>query len=108
MSLDISLLRVQETEVFEANITHNLAEMAHEAGIYEAVWRPEEIGIKLAQAVIPILKGGIERMEKDPERYKKYDAENNGWGTYNQFLPWLKKYLEKCKEYPDARICVSR
>jgi hypothetical protein len=34
-----------ETEcVFDANITHNLNKMADAAGIYEACWRPEEIG----------------------------------------------------------------
>ncbi len=32
-------------EVYISNVTHNLNKMAGEAGIYEALWRPEEIGI---------------------------------------------------------------
>lgn len=44
MSLDVYLTAVRPTEVFSANITHNLGEMADKAGIYKACWRPEEIG----------------------------------------------------------------
>lgn len=38
----------EAAEYFGANITHNLREMASNAGIYEAVWRPEDIGIEMA------------------------------------------------------------
>lgn len=31
---------------YHANITHNLGKMAEAAGIYHALWRPDEIGIK--------------------------------------------------------------
>lgn len=54
MSLDVYLTRkklvsydngksfIEETEdVYWANITRNLNKMASEAGIYEALWRPE-------------------------------------------------------------------
>lgn len=34
--------------LYDANITHNLNRMADEAGIYEHVWRPEEIGVTTA------------------------------------------------------------
>ena len=41
-------------EGYSSNITHNLGAMAREAGIYEACWRPEEIGItKAAQLIEP-------------------------------------------------------
>jgi signal transduction histidine kinase len=32
--------------LFVSNITHNLNIMADKAGIYQHLWRPEEIGIK--------------------------------------------------------------
>ena len=32
----------------------------------------------------------------------------NGWGMYEHFVPFVEKYLEACKEYPDAVIEVSR
>jgi len=93
--------------VFEANITHNLGEMALAAGIYHEVWAPDEVGIKFAKDLIAPLKAGIEKMVADPEAFKKFDARNN-WGTYAQFLPWLRKYLQACINSPNAEICVSQ
>lgn len=97
-----------ETEcVFDANITHNLNKMADAAGIYEACWRPEEIGATKASDIIPILEKGFEDMKARPEHFKKFDSDN-GWGTYKDFLPWIESYLNACREYPDAIIEVSR
>ena len=97
-----------ETEcVFDANITHNLNKMADAAGIYEACWRPEEIGAIKASDIIPILEKGFEDMKARPEHFKKFDSEN-GWGTYKDFLPWVESYLDACRKYPDAIIEVSR
>ena len=42
MSLDVWLVEVLPTEVYSANITHNLNRMADEAGIYEQC--PERMG----------------------------------------------------------------
>jgi hypothetical protein len=107
MSLDVSLIKIQPTEVFSANITHNLGRMADEAGIYKHLWRPEEISIYLAGELIEPLEEGLQLMKQDPERFKKFNAEN-GWGLYKHFIPWIEKYIEACKEYPDARIEISR
>lgn len=93
--------------VFDANITHNLNKMADEAGIYEACWRPEEIGATKASDIIPILEKGFEDMKARPEHFKNFDSEN-GWGTYKDFLSWVESYLNACREYPDAIIEVSR
>jgi hypothetical protein len=105
MSLDISL--VLKNEVFDGNITHNLEKMAAEAGIYDAVWRPEEVNILIAQDLIPILEKGIAELESNPEKYKKFEPENK-WGTYAGFIAWLKRYLWACKKYPSAYIEVDR
>ena len=97
-----------ETEcVFDANITHNLNKMADAAGIYEACWRPEEIGATKASDIIPILEKGFEDMKARPDYFKQFDSEN-GWGLYIHFLPWVESYLNACREYPDAIIEVSR
>ena len=93
--------------VFDANITHNLNKMADEAGIYEACWRPEEIGATKASDIISILEKGFEDMKARPEHYKQFDSPN-GWGLYIHFLPWIEAYLNACREYPDAIIEVSR
>lgn len=113
MSLDVSL----STNVcahcgrgdweWGANITHNLTRMADEAGIYGAVWRPEEHGITTAAQVAEVLRRGLADMEARPDHYRQFDA-TNGWGTYDQFLPWLREYLEACEQWPDATVRVSR
>ncbi len=107
MSLDVYLTRVQETEVYGANITHNLGPMASEAGIYEALWRPEEIGISKAKQLIKPLTKGLKLLKSDPARFEAFNSPN-GWGTYRHFVPFVERYLEACKEYPDAAVKASR
>ena len=99
MSLDFYLEVVRPTAVYESNITHNLSRMAREAGIYEALWSSEQF--KTAAELIPILNKGISAMENDPARFKVHDAKN-GWGTYEQFLPWVRQVLVACVENPEA------
>ena len=113
MSLDIDLYNDPcptcgvGGHVFDANITHNLNAMADEAGIYELVWRPEETDVKVAGDLIEPLTKAIVEMKADPERFKKHEPENK-WGTYDDFVPWLERYLEACKQYPRARIEACR
>ena len=139
MSLDVGLYRKyhisydggktleeKEEEVFGANITHNLGDMAKEAGIYEALWRPymlkesyvpiedyhEELKYEdsvevRAYEIIPIIEKGLEDMKARPEHYKTFDSPN-GWGTYGHFIPFIEQYLSACKEFPQAIVSVSR
>jgi len=105
MSLDVTLER--RVEVYEANITHNLAAMAEGAGIYRHLWRPDEIGVETAGELIEPLRQGLLELESNPERFRAFDAEN-GWGTYDDFVPWVRRYLEACQLNPDAEIRISR
>lgn len=107
MSLDVYLMVTKPVEVYEANVTHNLGTMAEAAGIYMAVWRPEEIGIETASQLIEPLREGIAKMKADPEKFKKRNPEN-GWGNYDEFLSWLERYLAACEENPTATVKVSR
>jgi len=107
MSLDVSLSAMRETQVFDANITHNLGEMASHAGIYTALWRPEEIGITTAKELAPILEKGLIDLKADPERFKKFNPAN-GWGDYDGLVRFVEKYLAACKENHDAVISVDR
>jgi len=107
MSLDVALVAVRPTEVYNQNITHNLGAMAAAAGIYMHLWRPEEINITTAEKLIEPLTVGLALLKSDPARFRKYDAPN-GWGTYAHFVPFVEQYLEACREYPDATIHVSR
>ena len=107
MSLDVTLQKMMLVDVYSANITHNLGEMAAEAGIYEALWRPEEINIAEAGGLIPILAKGLTELKKDRERFEKFNPEN-GWGDYDGLVKFVENYLLACIENPEAIISVSR
>lgn len=93
--------------VYEANITHNLTTMAEAAGIYQALWRPDEYNYNQAKDIIPLLEAGLVRLKARPKYYERYNAPN-GWGLYKNFVPFVEKYLQACKDYPEAYIEVSR
>lgn len=107
MSLDVRLVDSGGGEAYWANITHNLGDMAEEAGIYMHLWRPEEIGIFQARELIEPVSAGLALMVAEPSRFKRFDSPN-GWGLYRNFLPWVAEYLEACRKNPDARVDVSR
>ena len=132
MSLDISLKDPTSTyeggSLYTDNITHNLGNMANEAGIYEALWRPyrlrkdydkglehsyekessyEESVTILAKDIIDIIKKGLEDLKKRPGYYEKFNSPN-GWGRYEHFVPFVEDYLEALQEYPEAIVIISR
>ena len=108
MSLDI-YLECESCGHYEDsfNITHNLTAMADLAGLYTVLWCPEENGYLKAADIIDPLMRGIRDLENEPELFKKLNPEN-GWGTYESFLKFCKKLLEKCNENPNLKLSVSR
>lgn len=128
VSYDECKTHTEEKEhVYWANITHNLGKMAGKAGIYEALWRPhrlkpgynipendresewkfEDENTTMAKDIIPLLERGLTDLKSRPEYFEKFNSPN-GWGVYEHFVPFVEKYLEACKEYPEAVIEVSR
>lgn len=104
---DVQEAEYETDEVYSANITHNLNTMAGEAGIYEHLWRPDEINITKAKELIEPLRQGLHNLKSEPERYKKFNPEN-GWGSYDGLVKFVENYLNACYEYPDADVEVSR
>lgn len=93
--------------LYENNITHNLEKMAEEAGIYQEIWRSDEIGItKAAQLIDPLTKG-LELLRKDKSRFQKFNPKN-GWGNYSILVDFVKDYLNACVANPGAEVSVSR
>jgi hypothetical protein len=107
MSLDVTLTAVRPTTVYDSNITHNLGRMADEAGIYQHLWRPEEIGITTAAQLIEPLSAGLALLRSDPAHFRAFNAPN-GWGLYEHFVAFVEQYLDACRENPDATVSVSR
>lgn len=93
--------------VYEANITHNLGEMAREAGIYLHLWHPNELGVVKADQLVDPLREGLALLRSEPERFKAYNPPN-GWGSYEQLVEFVADYLRACEENPEATVRVSR
>lgn len=96
-----------DTTVYDANITHNLSQMADAAGIYKALWRPEELGITTAHQLTEQLRTGLAALLAEPEKFEALNPPN-GWGDYDGLVEFVSGYLAACAEYPDAAVSVSR
>lgn len=112
MSLSIYLTDPTATyevgSLYDCNITHNLTTMADKAGIYNALWHPEEITKSLvAGDLIEVVTNGLIELHKRPDYFKKFDDEK-GWGTYEDFWRFVSEYLDFLTKYPLAKIEVSR
>ena len=106
MSLDIEL-KIDGDCVWSGNMTHNLNKIAIEAGVYECIWRPDEIGIKYAKDNIGNLRQALSRFYAEYDDLAKLNP-SNGWGTLDGLIEFTKAYLEACIEYPDAEIKTDR
>jgi hypothetical protein len=107
VSLNVYLEAVRHTTVYERNITHNLNKMAGEAGIYECLWRPDEIGVTKAAQLIEPLRAGLAKLIAEPDRFRAFNPAN-GWGTYEGLVDFVQEYLSSCEENHDADVRVSR
>jgi len=97
----------ETNEVFSANITHNLGTMADEAGLYQYLWRPEEINITKAGELIEPLRQGLHELKMNPDKYKQFNPDN-GWGSYDGLVRFVENYLNACYEYPEANVYADR
>lgn len=97
----------QTTTLYSRNITHNLGKMARAAGIYEHLWRPDEINIAKARQLIMPLVDGLERLRAEPEKFRILNPEN-GWGTYEGLVEFTADYLAACCRYPSANVRTCR
>lgn len=107
MKVDTGSKEPYEVTLYDDNITHNLVKMAAEAGVYEALWRPEEIGITTASELIEPLTEGLKRLKSDPAHYQKLNPAN-GWGNYWNLVAFVTDYLAACKEHPKASVLAWR
>jgi hypothetical protein len=93
--------------VYEANITHNLGRMAEAAGVYPALWRPEEIGVTKASQLVGPLEAGLSGLQARPDHFRTFNP-SNGWGSYESLVRFVERYLAACEANPDAAVEASR
>lgn len=70
------------------------------------LWRPEEIGIQKAEECIEPLEKGVNAMLANPSHFRQFDSPN-GWGTYDNFLPWCERVLQACRDYPQYLVSAD-
>lgn len=108
MSLTVYLNDKDGNEFYHRNITHNLGKMADAVGIYNILWRPDELAwVSTAKDIIPILEKGLTELVLNKTKYSAYNSPN-GWGMYDHFVPFCIDYLQACRDYPDASIYACR
>lgn len=106
MSLDIDLIEYGES-MWSANMTHNLNKIAIEAGVYECLWRPDEIGVKYARDNISNLRFALGIFYSKYDELKKLNP-SNGWGDIDRLIEVTQDFLKACMEYPNAIIECDR
>ena len=123
MSLDISLHQEAEynTEVYEANITHNLGEMAeavicfslrnnhdvldnNEITLYHILWHGSG---QSAKVIAPMLEVGLKELIENEVELCEY-IPKNGWGTYAGLIKFTQELLFACKEFPETTLWCHR
>ena len=97
----------EDAKLASHNVTHNLNKMAEAIGLYEVLWRPEEIGITTASQMIVPIEKGLKELVANPDKYKVFNPPN-GWGNYDIFVSFCKSVLRTCQENPDAVIEAGR
>jgi hypothetical protein len=90
--------------IFEHNITHNLRDMARESGC-GILW-DMDYDTKAGALIAPLTEA-IQNLQNHPEKFNVFSA-SNGWGTREQFIPWLQKLLVDCIAFPHATLNISK
>lgn len=88
---------------YSTNVTWNLSPMWAEAGIFEALKKSHG---RRAKEIIDPLVSGLAFMRANPERFTKLEAPN-GWGTYEQAISFLDRYIRALQAHPDGVIRIS-
>lgn len=99
MSVDLSIRAKREVNIYETNITYNLAPM-----YYKAI--DEKLGLKklkcmICEKALPIINKAIDDMIKNKKEYEKLNP-SNGWGTYDGLLEQFREMRTICEDNPDG------
>lgn len=101
MSLDVSVKAKRVVDVYEDNITYNLAPMYYKCIDIDGGLKALN-GMKCKDA-IPVLNRAIDDLIENKEEYEKLNPEN-GWGSYEGLLKSLKSLRIACLENPSGKV----
>ena len=101
MSLDINITAKRETEIYEANVTYNLADMYYKCIDKDKGFRKLD-GMNCKEA-LPIIENAIKDMLNNADEYRKLNPKN-GWGSYEGLLKVLQEMRICCESNPDGKI----
>lgn len=101
MSLDVSVKAKRVVDVYEDNITYNLAPMYYKCIDIDGGLKALN-GMKCKDAV-PVLNRAIDDLIENKEEYEKLNPEN-GWGSYEGLLKSLKSLRIACLENPSGKV----
>lgn len=85
------------------NYTWNCGDMFREALQVNDIY--DDLSGKTGKKMQPILKKGIEEMQKKPTKYKKMNPKN-GWGNYDGALQVLKELYQACLKNPRYKFKI--
>ena len=102
MSLDIGVKAKREVEIYDSNVTYNLADIYYKCidGGFKSL---NKMNCKNA---LPIITKAIENMLENEKEYRKLEP-SNGWGTYDGLLQELRDLRNCCEDNPDGIIEVE-
>lgn len=103
MSLDVSVKAKRVVDVYEDNITYNLAPMYYKCIDIDGGLKALN-GMKCKDAV-PVLNRAIDDLIENKEEYEKLNPKN-GWGSYEGLLKSLKNLRIACLENPSGKVEV--
>lgn len=103
MSLDVSVKAKRVVDVYEDNITYNLAPMYYKCIDINGGLKALN-GMKCKDAV-PVLNRAIDDLIENKEEYEKLNPKN-GWGSYEGLLKSLKSLRIACLENPSGKVEV--
>lgn len=108
MSWDISIITNKceacgryDGEVFDVNYTSNVYPMLREASFD---W--DDIEGKSCQEALPIVQELLDKMEVDPEKFRKLNPVN-GWGDFDRFYQVLESF-KKALQGNEGIVRISR
>lgn len=88
----------------ELYITHNLNEMAIALGVYEIIWKPDEVfpnqDIKPSM-VVDKLEEAYQDLKNNKNKYSQFNPKN-GWGDYEALSYFIDRYINICKKHKDT------